>query len=295
MYINSLSSDTVVRNNTFFKVDYYCIWENSQLYERNNIYYGPSSIGISASTVSNAYSLYTNISDPHNWNANEGTGDLITSSNSPSFISTNFSDYNTTYLRLNADSDAINAGDPADTDSWIIDGRIDMGAFEYGAAAFISLNLEKTSTVISYFSSYNPIPGATVLYTISYDNDDSSSGRGLQIIDHIPDCMTYVSNSATTYLSETNSLHTGATNGYSSVAAAVSIQVSADGTTWYNEGDLSAPAASLIQYIQWIFPSDEINAILANDSDSGLDTSGTIDGDIPDIDAGKLKYRTTIN
>ncbi len=132
------------------------------------------------------------------------------------------------------------------------------------------------------------IPGATLHYAIEYDNDGAGEASGLIIQDILPAQVTYVSNSATDYLVSSNTLHTSA-------STAPVVWVSSDGSTWYQESTGTLLAAQ-VKYIRWVFSTNLSENIGVHDNSESTDTNdGTVNGDIPDSDAGRVRIKCTID
>lgn len=120
-------------------------------------------------------------------------------------------------------------------------------------------------------SSSSPVPGATVKYTVFYDNDGNRAADNVVIVMDIDPNTVYKAGSAGA------SPNTGAT---------VTIEFY-DGTAW----STSEPAdPSTVQQIRWT-----IDSVAADNSstDTG-DTSSTADGTNPDDDAGNIYFEVYI-
>jgi uncharacterized repeat protein (TIGR01451 family) len=119
-------------------------------------------------------------------------------------------------------------------------------------------------------------PGSQLTYTIKYDNDGSGTASGLVIQNAIPSNTTYVQSSAT----GSNSPHTGATaTANVNIGTLASPNYQADGT------------AGTVVAVRWIFSGANV---AAHNGDAGDDTTG-VNGTIPDVDAGQVTYKVTIN
>jgi hypothetical protein len=131
----------------------------------------------------------------------------------------------------------------------------------------------------SYGGANSNVPGATITYTIVYDNDGADAAGGLIITDWLPgvdgvsdfdpENVTFVAGSAT------SSPHTGAT-------------VDID---WHNGTDWVEDEPGTVVGVRWSFTGD----VAVQENSEGTDTTSAADGDNPDNDAGSVSYQVTIN
>lgn len=129
------------------------------------------------------------------------------------------------------------------------------------------------SNVIGYDgTSTNVVPGSELEFTLRYDNDGDDSGANIFIIAYIPDNTDF--DTATTAMCSPDSNN----------VSGVTIEFSDNGSTWN-----STPTATTNR-IRWTLA----NQISYQNNDEGTDSLTAVDGDIPDYDAGILKYRVYV-
>jgi len=117
--------------------------------------------------------------------------------------------------------------------------------------------------------------GEIVTYTIKYDNDGPSVVEDVVIIDEIPTGTSYVTDSAEI----DNQPHTGAV-----VTVWYFDGSSWQDSNWDNQGN--SP-----EKIRWVFNQD----LSAQDNSEGTDTTTSCDGDFPDTDSGRVKFRAKVD
>jgi uncharacterized repeat protein (TIGR01451 family) len=120
----------------------------------------------------------------------------------------------------------------------------------------------------------DPVPGATITYTIIYDNDGNALAQNVYIIDVVPTNTGYVVDSAET----SNSLHTGS----------VTVEYF-DGSSWQPDTWDNTNAEN-VQQIRWM--------LSANVAVDDGDPSGSAEDENPtagDTDAGTLQCQVTID
>ena len=117
-------------------------------------------------------------------------------------------------------------------------------------------------------------PGDQLTYTIKYDSDGSAVASNLVIENAVPSDITYSLASVTT------NIHAGGV------------------TTEWGTGSLPTPTygtepadPTTVIALRWTFDTD----VAAHDNSETTDTTSGVDGDIPDVDAGQVQYKVTIN
>lgn len=126
-------------------------------------------------------------------------------------------------------------------------------------------------TVVSNTLSGSPnvlIPGSTLRYNISFDNDGDNSARWVEFIDNIPASATFVSNSVVI-----------------EVVPDISVDVEYyAGGSWYTNDQ-----GQLTEKIKWKFYSK-----IRPHNGEASDTIGICDGDFPDEDSGIFSFKVIV-
>jgi uncharacterized repeat protein (TIGR01451 family) len=150
------------------------------------------------------------------------------------------------------------------------------------------LYLKKTSVIEAPISEgygggvSDPVPGATITYTIAYDNDGSEPVSGLIIVDFLPEDLTYIPNSA----NFTKHIGAGAVTDPD-----IDFYDSGD-NTWK---DTEVEVIGKVLGIRWVYSKISSDDVLAQDNSEGTDSESSCDGENPDADAGKVTYKVRIN
>lgn len=267
IYLLNDADNNMIRNCLVIRNDSYGLYITTSSCDNNTIRYND---------VYGNYGNYTNsstVSGGGNYQyVSAGTGSIIPSMY-PVFASTNASDSN--FLFLSNMSPLIDRGDPADYDDPFRQGKaIDMGAYESPYHA--SLRISKQASALLDNNSSEPIPGATVNYSVYYDNDGSGACSQVIIYDYfLRDNMTFRSNSM-----NTNNIH---------VNGKIQIECYGSGSwqslTWANNN------ADLVEGFRWTFSDYNV---VGPHNNSGGDTTNTCDGAFPDSDAGVITYQVYI-
>jgi uncharacterized repeat protein (TIGR01451 family) len=142
---------------------------------------------------------------------------------------------------------------------------------------YVSVEVAVDQTnVTGYAGNVNDIiPGAELIYTITYDNDGADSAGNVVIYTYLPEGTDFDTAAAGDCLPDNNNS-----------VGDITIEFSNDGITWNTD----ASAVANLDRIRWTLA----NQVSNDDNSEGTDTIGTVDGDSPDADSGKLVYKVYV-